>query len=139
MWEWHPAAPLLSYWSPICVQRISGGTLLLNPCTPELLGNFAPVSISCGLGAIDQGHHFGRGAAHFEDALAFCRKAAYRPELAWTCSDYADALRERSGDGDRAKAMCLLDESLTISTELGMQPLMERVQSRPQAYVRDGK
>jgi hypothetical protein len=29
-------------------------------------------------------------AAHFEDALAFCRKAGYRPELAWTCCDYAD-------------------------------------------------
>ena len=32
-------------------------------------------------------------AAHFEDALAFCRKAGYRPELAWTCCDYADTLR----------------------------------------------
>ena len=38
--------------------------------------------------------------AHFEDSLAFCRKAGYRPELAWTCCDYADALRERDGDGD---------------------------------------
>ncbi len=29
--------------------------------------------------------------------------------------------------GDRAKAMSLLDESLAISTELGMRPLVERV------------
>ncbi|MEK7817177.1 MAG: hypothetical protein AAB281_02875, partial [Actinomycetota bacterium] len=30
-----------------------------------------------------------KAAEHFEDALAFCRKAGYRPELAWTCCDYA--------------------------------------------------
>ena len=32
--------------------------------------------------------------------------------------------------GDREKAMSLLDESLSISSELGMRPLMERVLSR---------
>jgi len=32
--------------------------------------------------------------------------------------------------GDREKAMSLLDESLAISSELGMRPLMERVLSR---------
>ena len=31
---------------------------------------------------------------------------------------------------DRAKAIPLLDESLAISTELGMRPLRERVLSR---------
>ena len=67
---------------------------------------------------------------HFEDALAFCRKAGYRPELAWTCCDYADMLRERNNHGDLAKAVSLLDESLAISRELGMRPLMERVLSR---------
>jgi len=67
---------------------------------------------------------------HFEENLAFCRKAGYRPELAWTCCDYAVALRERNADGDPAKAMSLLDESLAISSELGMRPLMERVLSR---------
>jgi hypothetical protein len=69
-------------------------------------------------------------AAHFDDALAFSRKAGYRPELAWTCCDYADMLKERDADGDRAKAISLLDESLAISSELGMRPLMERVLSR---------
>jgi class 3 adenylate cyclase/tetratricopeptide (TPR) repeat protein len=68
--------------------------------------------------------------AHFEDALAFCRKAGYRPELAWTCCDYADILLDRDDEGDRAKAMSLLDESLAISSELGMRPLMERVLAR---------
>jgi len=67
---------------------------------------------------------------HFEDALAFCRKAGYRPELGWTCCDYADTLRARDAEGDRTKAMFLLDESLAISSELGMRPLMERVLSR---------
>ena len=71
-----------------------------------------------------------QAAANFEDALAFCRKAGYRPELAWTCCDYADMLKERDGEGDRTKAITLLDESLEISNELGMRPLMERVLSR---------
>jgi len=35
-----------------------------------------------------------------------------------------------NNDTDRQKAMWLLDESLQISTELGMRPLMERVLSR---------
>jgi DNA-binding CsgD family transcriptional regulator len=85
-----------------------------------------------------------KAAEHFEDALAFCRRAGYRPELAWTCYDYAEALldpvgaalRGRPGHphrgaptdpADRARAMSLLEESLAISSELGMRPLMERV------------
>jgi len=76
------------------------------------------------MGELDQ------STKHFEDALAFCRKAGYRPELAWTCCDYSDALRERDGDGDRAKAMSFLEESLAITSELGMRPLLERVRSR---------
>ena len=67
---------------------------------------------------------------HFEDALAFCRKAGYRPGLAWSLCDYADMLLERNDGGDHDKAMSLLDESLQKSTELGMRPLMERVLSR---------
>ncbi len=71
-----------------------------------------------------------RGAIHFEDALTFCRKAGYRPELAWTCCDYADTLLRRDNEGDHAKAISLLEESLAISSELGMRPLIERVLSR---------
>ena len=67
---------------------------------------------------------------HFEDAIAFCRKAGYRPELAWSLFDYADMLLERKSVGDKDKAVAMLDESLAISTELGMRPLMERVLSR---------
>ena len=39
-------------------------------------------------------------------------------------------LLERDGDGDKTKATSLLDESLQISSDLGMRPLMERVLSR---------
>ncbi len=52
------------------------------------------------------------------------------PQLAWTCCDYADTLLQRNEPGDREKAVSLLDESLAISSELGMRPLMERVLSR---------
>ncbi len=38
------------------------------------------------MGELDQ------ATVHFEEALAFCRKARYRPELARTCCDYADAM-----------------------------------------------
>ena len=75
--------------------------------------------------------------AHFEDALAFCRRAGYRPELAWSLCDYADTLLNAQivgagfkpalvSSAHREKAMSLLDESLAVSTELGMRPLMER-------------
>jgi tetratricopeptide (TPR) repeat protein len=74
-----------------------------------------------------------KAAQHFDDALAFCRKG-YRPELAWTCCDYAGTLLQRQEPGDREKAMSLLDESLTISTALGMRPLMERVLSRQETF-----
>ena len=87
--------------------------------TDRLLGLLAQT-----MGNADQ------AAAHFEDALAFCRKAGYRPELAWSCCDYADTLLQRDNDDDSEKAVQLLDESLAISSELGMRPLMERVQSR---------
>jgi DNA-binding CsgD family transcriptional regulator len=63
-------------------------------------------------------------ASHFEDTLAFCRKAGYRPELAWTCYDYATLLCERH---QQKRANAFLDEALSICTELGMRPLTERV------------
>jgi DNA-binding CsgD family transcriptional regulator len=67
-----------------------------------------------------------QASQHFEDALGFCRKAGYRPELAWTCCDYADTLLARHQPGDRQRAMSLLDECLRITRELGMRPLAER-------------
>ncbi len=71
-----------------------------------------------------------QAVACFEESLAICRKTGYRPEFAWACCDNADMLKERDTEGDRARAITLLDESLAISSELGMRPLMERVLSR---------
>ena len=68
------------------------------PCVTVVLG-----LLSQTMGNLDQ------AVDHFEDALVFCRKGGYRPELAWTCCDYADMLRERDSEGDRAKAISLLD------------------------------
>ena len=87
-------------------------------CFQRLLG-----LLSQTMGDLDQ------AAGHFEDALAFGR-SGYRVELAWTCCDYADVLKERNAEGYRAQATSLLDESLAISRDLGMRPLMERVLSR---------
>jgi len=41
-----------------------------------------------------------------------------------------DTLLQRNEPRDHEKAIGLLDESLAISSELGMRPLMERVLSR---------
>ncbi len=96
------------------------GTMILTVSSVDrLLG-----LLSQTMGNLDQAN------AHFEDAQSFCRKAGCRPELAWTCCDYADTLLQRNEPGDPEKAVSLLDESLTISSELGMRPLMERVLSR---------
>jgi len=67
---------------------------------------------------------------HFVDAMDFCRKADNRPELARTCCNYVGCLLQRNEPGDQEKARTLLDESLAISSELSMRPLMERVLSR---------
>ncbi len=69
-------------------------------------------------------------ATYFETAVDSCRGGGQKPQLAWSCYEYADMLLERNGEGDKAKAKGLLDESLAVSTDLGMRPLMERVLSR---------
>ena len=71
-----------------------------------------------------------QAANHFEDAIAFYRPRGLRPELAWSLCAYADLLRDRDAPGDKQKATTLLTESLAISSELGMKPLVERVLAR---------
>jgi tetratricopeptide (TPR) repeat protein len=68
--------------------------------------------------------------SHYEDGLAFCERAGYRPEYAWTAFDYSNALlvRDFAGDGERAAA--LRQAALGIAGELGMRPLIERVASK---------
>ena len=67
---------------------------------------------------------------HFESAMELCRRAEFRPQLAWTCSDYAEMLLDRDDPGDREKAIELQDEALAITQELGMRPLTERILAR---------
>ena len=64
---------------------------------------------------------------HFDAAVEFCVSAGYRPELAWTRADYAEMLLARNATGDKEKAVELQDKAIAIATELGMQPLLERV------------
>ena len=64
---------------------------------------------------------------HFEQAIAYNRKADYRPSLAESCADYAEMLLDRDEPGDREKATELQDEAISIAQELGMKPLLERV------------
>jgi DNA-binding CsgD family transcriptional regulator/tetratricopeptide (TPR) repeat protein len=71
-----------------------------------------------------------RAATHFEDALGFCRRTGFRPELAWTCYDYAETLLRRNARGDRSRALELLNEALVLTSDLQMQPLRERVENR---------
>ena len=76
---------------------------------------------------------FGRvdtAMAHFEDGIAFCDRAGYRPEHAWTASDYAEALLARGDPGDRERAVALQDTALAIARELGMRPLTDRILAR---------
>ena len=39
---------------------------------------------------------------HFEDSIAYCGQAGFRPALAWSCCDYADTLLQRNEPGDRS-------------------------------------
>ena len=92
---------------------------------------FLPLALDrlLGLPAVTSGR-VDTALAHFEDGLAFCERAGYRPEHAWTASDYAEALLARGGPGDRDRAVALQDRALAVARELGMRPLMERVLAR---------
>jgi len=65
-------------------------------------------------------------AHHFEDALRLCRASDCRPELAWSCYDYADLLLATGGAEQRAHD--LLREALALSRALEMQPLTNQAQ-----------
>lgn len=67
---------------------------------------------------------------HFEDAIAFCRNAGYKPELAWSLSDFGEFLLQRSEPGDKQRAVELQDEALLITRDLGMKPLTDRILAR---------
>jgi hypothetical protein len=68
----------------------------------------------------------------FRNAVAFCEKAGYRPELAWSYSDYGEFLAARNGPGDIEQARDMQSRSLAVARELGMKPLIERIVGRKQ-------
>jgi len=68
-----------------------------------------------------------RAEGHFQDAISFTEKAGYRPQQGWSLHEYSELLLDRDAPGDREKANKLQDEAIAIATELGMQPLLERV------------
>ena len=77
----------------------------MNAALQNIQGILVPFQISGELALL--AHTMGnleRAIEHFYDALAFCRKAGCRPELAWTCCDYADTLLQLNEPGDREKA-----------------------------------
>jgi DNA-binding SARP family transcriptional activator len=67
--------------------------------------------------------HLDTAMGHFEEGLNFCERAGYRPEYAWTASDYAEALLLRNGSGDRESASILQGNALRVANQLGMRPL----------------
>ena len=71
---------------------------------------------------------------HFEQALAFCRASGFKPELAWTCHDYAAALVDLGARDDRVKAAALLDEGEQIAAALGLRPLRKRIAAFRERY-----
>ena len=71
---------------------------------------------------------------HFEQALAFCRASGFKPELAWTCHDYAAALLDLGARDDRVKAAALLDEGEQIAAALGLVPLRKRISAFRERY-----
>ncbi len=75
-----------------------------------------------------------RAWSHFEQALAFCRASGFKPELAWTCHDYAVALLDLGARDDRVKAAALLDEGEQIAAALGLEPLRKRISAFRERY-----
>ena len=103
--------------APLRGSVMSGDPLTIGMATMDLV---------FGLLAATMGQ-FDRAVKHFEDAISFCEGAGYRPELAWTCCDFSDALIQRNAAGDRQRAGSLLNQATIIASALGMKPLMERL------------
>ena len=68
--------------------------------------------------------------SQFAQTLERLTMMGYRPQKAWTLSDYAEMLLDRDDADDQEKAIGLQDEALAITRELGMRPLTERILKR---------
>jgi tetratricopeptide (TPR) repeat protein len=66
---------------------------------------------------------------HFNEALIMNARIGSKPYLSHTQQEYAEMLLARGRPGDRDRALALLDEALAIARELGMQSLVEKVET----------
>jgi DNA-binding CsgD family transcriptional regulator len=69
----------------------------------------------------------GAAIGYFDECCRFCREEGLKPMLAWVCYDYARALFLRGYGEDHATAEHLLDEGLSIASELQMKPVESRI------------
>ena len=69
----------------------------------------------------------GKAIVHWESAKTIVSGGENPTANAWVSAEFASLLLERNEPGDREIATELQDESIAIATELGMQPLLERV------------
>jgi len=106
------------------IERQFADELLIGPCYLSIWAMMAMDRVRALCAAALGRHDVAR--SYFESAYNFCRKAGYRPELAWTCYDYAVFLLERNTDETRARA--LLEEGSRTAGALEMRPLVQRIQ-----------
>ena len=64
---------------------------------------------------------------HFESATELAEARDARPELGRVSLDWAELLLTRDAEGDRDRAVQLLQRAYTLFAELGMEPFRERV------------
>jgi hypothetical protein len=90
----------------------------------HVIGRFGYTAPRARLVRFEVRHKAGSGTRSW---VVCAERSMWRHTATQTC---ADARHRSHGDGDKAKATSILDESLQISTGLGMRPLMERVLSK---------
>jgi tetratricopeptide (TPR) repeat protein len=64
---------------------------------------------------------------HYREFLQDSRQSRWPDWIAFGCVSYSEYLLDRNAPGDHEKAIELQDEAISIATELGMKPLLERV------------
>ena len=95
-------------------------------CLPTIMVHYISSDRVLGLLAEAMGE-IEKADSHFRGALAFCEKAGYRPEWAWSAYEYAKCLTEHNGPADNLRALSLVEQALTIISELDLVPLRDRV------------
>jgi DNA-binding CsgD family transcriptional regulator len=73
---------------------------------------------------------FAEAEDYLNKAISFCGGAGYRPEMAWTCYDFAGLLTARTDAPDLEKAKLLLGQAEGIAQDLGMVTLEKLVGRR---------